>query len=148
MLSATDRAELHRRSRHSSLATTTRSSESPDPSSDLERRLGLTDLEIGTMDRDGRLVVHAAATALGWLPGETLRMRVEKGIVHVSDVGGRQAGLHVGLDGRFRVSVPYGIRVLTGLLPGTRVMIATATGARLIAVIPLSTVLDLLTGAG
>jgi hypothetical protein len=100
---------------------------------------GTSELCIATVDGQGRLALRRPARRAGWLPGQAVVLTVDRGVLHLTDPAGSSAevvGVVVVLDDRHRAQVPYGLRVMTGLLPGVRVLVLV-TSDRDLAAIPM-----------
>jgi hypothetical protein len=84
------------------------------------------DLHVSTVDDQGRLALREPALTMGWVPGQDLALNIRDGGIRLS-ARAHQAPtdftVGVTLDSRFRVLLPYGIRVHGGWRSGIRVMV-------------------------
>jgi hypothetical protein len=100
---------------------------------------GTSELSIATVDGQGRLALRRPARRAGWYPGQTVVLTVDGGVLRLADPAGSSAevaGIVVVLDDRHRAQVPYGVRVMTGMLPGVQVLVLV-TSDRDVAAIPV-----------
>jgi hypothetical protein len=84
------------------------------------------DLHVSTVDDQGRLALRGPALTMGWMPGQDLALNIRDGGIRLSNRSHQTpTGSSVGvtLDRRFRVLIPYGIRVHGGWKSGVRVMV-------------------------
>jgi hypothetical protein len=106
----------------------------------------MPDVVFATIDEQGRLALRGLARELNWRPRQPVGLTVDEDLLRLSDTRGafiEAEGVVVALDGRCRVQLPYGVRLMTGLLPGTRVMLLV-TVARGLVVVPLARLLGAL----
>jgi hypothetical protein len=76
------------------------------------------DLHVSTMDAHGRLPLRGPALAMGWSPGQDLALVVGDGVLRLSSPiqpAQPRSGVTVVLNSRWRLLLPYGIRVHSGL---------------------------------
>lgn len=106
------------------------------------RSMPSVDLQLVTVDAEGRVPLRRAAGSLGWAAGFRVVLSVHDGVLRLSPDLVRGAGIDLVLDGRLRVQLPYGVRVTTAFRPGTRLIVLTAHEARVVATAPLSSVID------
>lgn len=86
---------------------------------------------------------------MGWERNHPLTLTIRDGVVLLSMRTGRDVGLSglaAALDNRWRVRIPYGIRVSSALSPGSRLMVVTAPADGVVAVVPVSRVVSALAG--
>lgn len=100
----------------------------------------LPDLQVATLDAQGRLALRSAATTMCWQPNDPVTLTVHDGVLRLTDPTISMAGLAVLLDSRCRVQLPYGIRTATGLEPGARLMIVAAPHEGVVAALAVSRV--------
>jgi len=84
---------------------------------------------------------------MGWAPNSALTLTIRDGVVLLSIRTGRDVGLSglgAALDNRWRVRLPYGIRVSSALSSGTRLMVVTAPVEGVVAALPVSRVVSAL----
>ena len=87
------------------------------------------DLQVPTMDAHGRLPLRGPALSMGWSPGQDLALVVRDGVLLLSSPiqpAQPRSGITVVLDSRWRLLLPYGIRVHSGLEFGIRLMVLAA----------------------
>jgi hypothetical protein len=87
------------------------------------------DLHVPTMDAHGRLPLRGPALAMGWSPGQDLALVVRDGVLLFSSriqPAQPRPGITVVLDSRWRLLLPYGIRVHSGLEFGIRLIVLAA----------------------
>jgi hypothetical protein len=84
------------------------------------------DLHVSTVDDQGRLALRGPALTMGWAPGEELALTIRDSGIRLSTLTKQTrtgSAATVTLDSRFRVLLPYGIRVHGGWRSGIRVMV-------------------------
>jgi hypothetical protein len=87
---------------------------------------GPADLHVSTVDDQGRLALRGPALTMGWMPGQELALNIRDGGLRLSTRDHRTptgSAVGVTLDSRFRVLLPYGIRIHGGWRSGIRVMV-------------------------
>jgi hypothetical protein len=87
---------------------------------------GPADLHVSTVDEQGRLALRGPALTMGWVPVQELALNMRDGGLRLSTWDHRTltgSAVGVTLDSRFRVLLPYAIRVHGGWRPGIRVMV-------------------------
>jgi hypothetical protein len=107
------------------------------------------DLHVSTMDGQGRLALRGPAMAMGWSPGQDLALAVRDGILRLfSPMHPTQtrSGVTVTLDGRWRVLLPYGIRIHSGMELGIRLMVLAIPIEGIAAALPVSRVVSAFLG--
>jgi hypothetical protein len=107
------------------------------------------DLHVSTMDAHGRLPLRGPALAMGWSPGQDLALVVRDGVLLLSSPlqpAQPRSGITVVLDSRWRLLLPYGIRVHSGLEFGIRLMVLAAPIEGLAAALPVSRVVSAFLG--
>ena len=108
------------------------------------------DLHVSTMDGQGRLALRGPALAMGWSPGQDLALGVRDGILRLSSPlhsAQTRSGVTVVLDSRWRVLLPYGIRVHSGMELGTRLMVFAIPIEGVAAALPVSRVVSAFLGS-
>jgi len=108
------------------------------------------DLHVSTMDGQGRLALRGPALAMGWSSGQDLAMGVRDGILRLSSPtypAQTRSGVTVVLDSRWRVLLPYGIRVHTGMELGIRLMVLAIPIEGIAAAVPVSRVVSAFLGS-
>lgn len=87
--------------------------------------IAAADLHVTTVDDQGRVALRGPALTMGWLPGQDLALSVRDGGIRLSYQAHQNlsSALSVTLDSRFRVLLPYGIRVHGAWSSGIRVMV-------------------------
>jgi hypothetical protein len=98
---------------------------------------GEPELGLATVDNQGRLPLRGLAGKLSWRAGGPVGLTVEADVLRLSDTRGafiEAEGVVVRLDHRCRVQLPYGVRLMTGLVPGTRVMLLVTVDRGLVVV--------------
>lgn len=86
-------------------------------------------LHVSTVDSQGRVALRGTAQAMGWSTGHALALTALDGVlrIHLPTAPFRsRAGSIVTLDNRWRVLLPYGLRVYSGWDPGIRLMVVAA----------------------
>ena len=87
---------------------------------------------LAAVDLHGRVADRALYDALGWRPGQTLRLTVtDRSVVAAPDAGG---AVRIGATGHLRL--PAGLRRRCGLTTGDRVLLAADLGARVLVLHP------------
>ena len=99
------------------------------------------DLHISTVDTQGRLWLRQPALRLGWMPDMRLVGTVHNSVLRLQESDRRPVAVDVGLDRRYRVRVPFGLRTSIGLLPGTRTLVVTVPGEGSAAILSVDRVL-------
>jgi len=87
------------------------------------------DLHVSTVDDQGRLALRGTAQTMGWSAGQDLALTAQDGVVRLSlpeDPVRSRCGIVIALDSRWRVLLPYGLRVYSGWHPGIRLMVLAA----------------------
>ena len=105
------------------------------------------DICVATVDGQGRVALRGPASMMGWKPGQDVALTVRGGVVHLVPPlhpGSGGSGLAVVLDGRWRVLIPYGIRVASGWAPGIRLMVVAAPNEGVVAILAVSRVVSAL----
>jgi hypothetical protein len=100
------------------------------------------DLHMSTVDTKGRLALRRPASSMGWASGQDLALTLRDGVVllsHSQHAAHARAGV-VALDSRWRVLLPYGIRVQIGWEPAVRLMILADPIDGFVAALPVSRV--------
>jgi hypothetical protein len=103
------------------------------------------DLHVSTMDAHGRLPLRGPAVTMGWSPGQDLALVVRDGVLRLSSAilpAQPRSGVTVVLDSRWRLLLPYGIRVHSGLGFGIRLIVLAAPMEGLAAALPVSRVVS------
>jgi len=103
------------------------------------------DLHVSTMDAHGRLPLRGPALRMGWSPGQDLALVVRDGVLRLfSPIQPAQpgSGVTVTLDSRWRLLLPYGIRIHSGLEFGIRLIVLAAPMEGLAAALPVSRVVS------
>ncbi len=101
------------------------------------------DLHVSTMDAHGRLPLRGPALRMGWSPGQDLALVVRDGVLRLSSAilpAQPRSGVIVVLDSRWRLLLPYGIRIHSGLEFGIRLIVLAAPMEGLAAALPVSRV--------
>ena len=107
------------------------------------------DLNMSTVDAKGRLALRRPASRMGWASGQDLALTLRDGVVLFSlsqHPTHARAGV-VALDSRWRVLLPYGIRVQIGWEPAVRLMVLVAPIDGFVAALPVSRVAAALLGS-
>ena len=107
------------------------------------------DLHVSTMDGQGCPALRGPALAMGWAPGQDLALTVRDGILRLSSpIHSTQTrcGVTVVLDSRWRVLLPYGIRVHSGWELGIRLMVLAIPIEGVAAAVPVSRVVSAFLG--
>jgi hypothetical protein len=106
------------------------------------------DVSVATLDVQGRLSIGQAARVIGWPPGQLLSLMVrdEAVVLAAERPGGwaRVAGLGLPVDGRWRVQIPFGVRHLLGLGPGSRLVVVAVPDRGAVVVFPVARVVTAL----
>jgi hypothetical protein len=108
------------------------------------------DLHVSTMDGQGRLALRGPALAMGWSPGQDLALGIHDGMLHLSSPllpAHAGSGVTVVLDSRWRVLLPYGIRIHTSMEVGIRLMILAIPTEGIAAAVPVSRVVSAFLGS-
>jgi len=108
------------------------------------------DLHVSTMDGHGRPALRGPALAMGWAPGQDLALTVRDGILRLSSpIHSTQTrcGVTVVLDSRWRVLLPYGIRVHSGWELGIRLIVLAIPIEGIAAALPVSRVVSAFLGS-
>ncbi len=108
------------------------------------------DLHVSTVDGQGRLALRGPALAMGWSPGQDLVLGIHDGILRLScplHPAQNRSGAIVVLDSRWRVCLPYGIRVHTGVEHGIRLMVLAIPAEGVAAAVPVSRVVSAFVGS-
>ena len=108
------------------------------------------DLHVSTMDGQGRLALRGPALAMGWSPGQDLALGIHDGMLHLSSPlhsAHAGSGVTVVLDSRWRVLLPYGIRIHTSMEVGIRLMILAIPAEGIAAAVPVSRVVSAFLGS-
>jgi hypothetical protein len=95
------------------------------------------ELGLATIDNQGRLPLRGLAGRLSWRAGDPVGLTIEEDVLRLSDTRGafiEAEGVVLSLDQRCRVQLPYGVRLVTGLVPGTRVMLLVTVDRGLVVV--------------
>jgi hypothetical protein len=103
------------------------------------------DLHVSTMDAHGRLPLRGPALRMGWSPGQDLALVVRDGVLRLfPPIQPAQpgSGVTVVLDSRWRLLLPYGIRIHSGLEFGIRLIVLAAPMEGLAAALPVSRVVS------
>ena len=98
------------------------------------------DLHVSTMDAHGRLPLRGPALRMGWSPGQDLALVVRDGVLRLfPPIQPAQpgSGVTVVLDSRWRLLLPYGIRIHNGLEFGIRLIVLAAPIEGLAAALPV-----------
>jgi hypothetical protein len=100
------------------------------------------DVDVATVDGEGRVAMRRLAMAMGWTSGQPLALTVSDGIVRVTAPAHPAASYAIAviMDTRWRVLLPYGLRQHCGWAPGTRLIIVAAPKAGIVAALPLAQV--------
>ena len=109
-----------------------------------------TDLHVSTMDDQGRLALRGPALAMNWSPGQDLALGIHDGMLHLSSPlhpAHTGSGVTVVLDSRWRVLLPYGIRIHTSMEVGIRLMILAIPAEGIAAAVPVSRVVSAFLGS-
>jgi hypothetical protein len=87
---------------------------------------------------------------MGWSPGQDLALAVSDGILRLSPPmhpTQTRSGIAVALDSRWRVLLPYGIRVHNGMELGIRLMVLAIPIEGVAAAVPVSRVVSAFLGS-
>jgi len=87
---------------------------------------------------------------MGWAPGQELALTVRDGVVRLAAAAHpaqTRPRVAVVLDSRWRVLLPYGIRVLRGWEPGIRLMVLAAPVEGVVAALAVSRVVSAFMGS-
>jgi hypothetical protein len=107
------------------------------------------ELQVATMEGQGRVRLAQIARRMGWSARSTLVLAVQDGIIRVVDVEAfphvQGRGIGIALDSRLRLQLPFGIRTSLGLQPGTRLILLGAPSEGTLAGIPVSHFVERLT---
>lgn len=107
------------------------------------------DLHVSTVDGQGRLALRGPALAMGWSPGQDLALGVRDGVLRLSSPmhpTQTRSGIAIALDSRWRVLLPYGIRVHSGMELGIRLMVLAIPIEGVAAAVPVSRVVSAFLG--
>ena len=106
------------------------------------------DLFMSTVDPEGRLALRGPASTMGWTTGQELWLtRRHGGLIFSRLPDSHRVGtLAVVLDSRFRVLLPYFMRVQNNWEPGVRLMVLAAPVHGVLAVLPMARVAAALLG--
>ena len=107
------------------------------------------DLHVSTMDAHGRLPLRGPALTMGWSPGQDLALDVRDGVLRLCppiQPAQPRSGVSVVLDSRWRLLLPYGIRVHSGLEFGIRLIVLAAPMEGIAAALPVSRVVSAFRG--
>ena len=106
------------------------------------------DLFISTVDPQGRLALRGPTSTMGWTTGQELFLARRHGGLLLSRLPDSHcvAAMAVVLDSRFRVLLPYFIRVQNNWAPGLRLMVLAAPVHDVLAALPMARVAAALLG--
>jgi len=106
------------------------------------------DLFMSTVDPQGRIALCGPASTMGWRRGQELWLTRRHGGLLFSRLpdSHRVGTLAVILDSRFRVLLPYFMRVQNNWEPGVRLMVLAAPVHGVLAVLPMARVAAALLG--
>jgi len=106
------------------------------------------DLFISTVDPQGRLALRGPASTMGWTTGQELWLARRHGGLLFSRLADSHpvAAMAVILDSRFRVLLPYFMRVQNNWEPGVRLMVLAAPVHGVLAALPVARVAAALLG--
>jgi hypothetical protein len=107
-----------------------------------------TDLFMSTVDPQGRLALRGPASTMGWTTGQELWLTRRHGGLLLSRLPDSHcvAAMAVVLDSRFRVLLPYFIRVQNNWEPGVRLVVLAAPFHDVLAALPMARVAAALLG--
>jgi hypothetical protein len=100
------------------------------------------DLFMSTVDAKGRLALRGPASTMGWTTGQELWLTRRHGGLLLSQLpdSNRVGAMAVVLDSRFRVLLPYFIRIQNDWEPGVRLMVLAAPVAGALAALSVARV--------
>ena len=106
------------------------------------------DLFMSTVDAQGRLALRGPASTMGWTTGQELWLtrRLEGLLFSRLPDSKRVDAMAIVLDRRFRVLLPYFIRVQDHWEPGVRIMVLAAPVQGVLAALPMARVAAALLG--
>ena len=106
------------------------------------------DLFMATVDPQGRLALRGPASTMGWTTGQELWLTRRHGGLIFSRLPDSHcvAAMAVVLDSRFRVLLPYFMRVQNNWEPGVRLMVLAAPVHGVLAALPKARVAAALLG--
>ena len=106
------------------------------------------DLFMSTVDPQGRLALRGPASTMGWTTGQELWLTRRYGglLFSRSPDSDRVAAMAVVLDSRFRVLLPYFVRVQHNWEPGVRLMVLATPVHDVLAALPMARVAAALLG--
>ncbi|HVA09867.1 MAG TPA: hypothetical protein VNG12_24340 [Acidimicrobiales bacterium] len=106
------------------------------------------DLFISTVDPQGRLALRGPASTMGWTTGQELWLSRRHGGLLLSRLPDSHwvDTMTVVLDSRFRVLLPYFMRVQNNWGPGVRLMVLAAPVHGVLAALPMARVAAALLG--
>jgi hypothetical protein len=106
------------------------------------------DLFISTVDPQGRLALRGPASTMGWTTEQELWLSRRHGGLLLSRLpdSDRVDTMAVVLDNRFRVLLPYFMRVQNNWEPGVRLMVLAAPVHGVLAALPMARVAAALLG--
>ena len=106
------------------------------------------DLFTSTVDPQGRLALRGPASTMGWATGQELWLTRRHGGLLLSRLPDSHcvAAMAVVLDTRFRVLLPYFIRVQNNWAPGVRLMVLATPVHDVLAALPVARVAAALLG--
>lgn len=111
------------------------------PNQSTGRRSSEHGLSVVTVDAQGRVPLGHAAREVGWAVSAPVELAVDDhGMVHLSEAREVSAGVTAIVDRRGRVHLPYGVRVMTGIAPGRRLVVLT-TVERDVVLVPVASLL-------
>jgi hypothetical protein len=102
-----------------------------------------TPVHVRTVDDEGRLDLKPPTPGVAWSPHQAVGLTVEADLLRLSDVHGafdERTGARVELDERSRLRLPYGVRLMTGLLSGALVVLLETVDSGLL-IVPVSRLL-------
>jgi hypothetical protein len=106
-------------------------------------------LFLSTVDDKGRLALRGPAATMGWTPGQELWLSRPDGGLLLTQLphAHRVDEFAVMLDSRFRVLLPYFIRVHNNWAPGVRLVVLAAPLEGVLAALPVARVAAAVLGA-
>jgi hypothetical protein len=81
------------------------------------------DLQLATIDVQGRVPLRRAASTMSWSPSREVDVSAHDGILRIVDRAAGPDAITLALDARLRVQLPYGIRAVTRFRPGMRLVV-------------------------